>query len=445
MITKPLGGLELTSYNFDIALAKRRSGNLPLFTLVNQITLPSSQLDTEGGTVQQQKFDLRELAILVKATWGLNANPFVKMTFGVTADNYLSFVDFPGFSKNSVLGIRFNKELLNQSSLWIYGVTQYGVPRFDEERRSILVEGYGLLFEAPRRHTSKNFKNATAQSIISSIAKKYGLRFEVSGPLEDKVVPESEQNTDDFAMINTMASFLDAFWYLEENALILIGRGHAYDQKPEVTFFLGNSVKEFNFDTVFPITDFIPQLDGRFFEAGALAITARGIDLDKKEIVERVFQGKTTKMGSLSLNSDQFRTNDGVSINGRIVRPAPELVSFESGVFMPFYPRSNDKDRFQNTVEHKDIEAKVLIRVMGAPKVRPSMMVNVQGVGDILSGNYIVEQVTHEVENDGYVTDLILIRNALGQFESPGTFKTNLTETEDKLTTGERKFAEIVE
>lgn len=446
MVTRITSIFEIGGYSFDVAVAKRREGDIPLFGTVRQIQTPSGELDTKRAKgVEPLSFLLRNTSAKIQATWGLNTNPLVRIVAGLPLNQFMSFVDFPAFYKNSILGVRFNKEQLGQSSPWIYGVTQYPVPRLEEKRTNILVEGYGLLFEAPRRHDSRNFKTATAKSIIASIAKKYGLGFGTVGNLPDRTPKEPEQNSDDFFLLNRMAAILDAFWFLEENNLFLVGRNQMYSQKPEVTLLYGRqSTKDIG--THFPVYEFTPLLDAQSFEAGAIQITGRGIDLDTGEIIEKVFRPRATRLGAFSLNSNQFFSDEGVTINGRVVRPAPKLRLTESGVFLPLKFRSDDEARYLYFVEQKDVEVRAIVTTPGIPRLKPGMMVRMDGVGEFFGGNWIVEEVDHLIgDGKGFITTLSLMRNALGNVRAPAPFKTNLSETPERETGGVQRFAEIVE
>jgi hypothetical protein len=444
MITRPEGSLDLSEYTYDVAVAKRRSGDLPTFTLIKQIEVPTASLNTVQGTFPEVQLLFKMLTSKVQAIWGLNSNPIVRIIVGSPLGKFASMADFPGFLKNSVLGVRFRKEKIGQSSSWIYGVTQYQIVRLAQRQRNVLVEGYGLLFEAIRRVESKNFGNMTAKNIISNIAKKYNLLVDTIGPFEDRNIVEVEQNVDDFTFINKMAERLNAFWFLEENKLVLISRNQMYSQDPELTLVYGRPLQETS-ESEFPIAEFIPVLDSTKFEAGAEQITARGIDLDTGEIVEKVFRPEAIRLGTLSLNSDQFRSNEGVTINDIVIRPSPKIKPRESGVFLPLRVRSDDELVYRYTVEQKDIEVRAVVTTIGLPRVKPGMMVRVEGAGELFSGNYVVEEVDHLVGNDkGFRTKLSLIRNALGQTSVPTPFPTNLKETKRKFSAGVKKFAEVV-
>ncbi len=445
MITDPKSASELANYEFDIALAKRRAGNLPFFNRIAQIQSASANIDTEFGSADSQAFPFRRFVAEAKAVWALNTNPFVHMVFAAEQSEFARFTDFPGFAKNNVMGFRFRKEKLDQSSGWIYGVTQYSVPRLDNNRRSILVEGYGLLFEAPRRHVSRNFKNTTAKNIISTIVKRYGLGFRTEGVLEDRSIKEVEQNGDDLSLINSVVQTLNAFWYIDENALVLVGREHIHNQKPEIRFYYTTPARGDSLAEEFPISEFFPLLDGQFFEAGAFKITGRDVDLDSGRTVEQVFQPNVPRLGTLSLNSDQFFSNDGVTINETILKPSPVPGINESGVFLPLNTLSDDADRYRYAVEQKDIEVRILIATVGFPAARPGMLVELFGVGDLFSGNYVVEEITHQyTQNKPYTTTLILGRNALGNIRTATPFPVNLKQTTEKEFGGKKVFAEVV-
>jgi hypothetical protein len=445
MITDPKTSLSLGVYDFEVALSKSRGGTVPLFNLFKQIQPASALLDTSAGSSQTLPISFRAMAKSVYVVWRLNANPFVRVVLGPSASDFSMMSDFTGFFKNNVIGVRLFKQNIHKESPWIYGTLQYAVPKMDTRKKSISVEGYGLLFEAPRRHVSRNFHNTRCIDIVSGIAKKYGLDFAVVGTLVDPVIDETEQNINDLAMIFNMCQFLNAFWYLDGTTLKVIGRDYMYSQTPEVRLFYGSSGGQLNVKEEFPLEEFVPELDPTFFEAGAIKITGRGIDLDSGEIVEKEFIPNSQRLGVLSLNSDQFRSDAGVTINQKVVKPAPQLQPAESGVFLPLRTRSNDDLRYRYWVEQKDIESRVTVKTVGAPSLRPGMMVEVQGVGELMGGNWVVEEVIHRVgDKKGYETSATLIRNALGQTLTRSTFKMNLKTVGEKVVSGLKKFAELV-
>lgn len=446
MITKTNSPSEIGDYVFDIAIGKRSSNDIPLFSQLKQVQPTSATLDTEStsGDDGSPAIQLQTYVSKADVVWRLNANPLIRIVAALPLDQLFTLIDFNGFSKNGVLGIRFRKEQFSQSTDWVYGTIPYSIPRLEDERRSLMVEGYGLLFEAPRRQVSRNFKNITAKGIISIITKKYNLGFVVRGNVADKLVNGAEQNESDFSYISRMTAILDSYWYLEGNNLVIIGRSFMYNQTPEVTLLYDQQVNE-NIGVQFPIYEFTPLLTATSFEAGALLIRAGGIDLDTGEVVKIDFQPQATRLGPLSLNSDQFLSNEGVTVNGTVVRPAPTLAVNEAGIILPLKTRSNDAAIYRFGVEHKDLEVRAAVSCPGIPKLRPGSMVAVDGVGELFGGNWIVEELTHSIGDDnGYSTSMVLVRNALGQINSSGKFAVNLDNIEDRPDNAIKKFAETV-
>jgi hypothetical protein len=448
LVTDHIDTVQIGVFTFDVAISKRKAGTTPLFNSLNQLQPSSAFLDTGLTSSASQPVPFSSLVSKAQVTWGLNSNPLVRLVFGPSAEDFGSYVDFPGFSKNSVIGLRFRKEQLGQSSTWVYGVSQYSMPRIDDKRRTILVEGYGLLFEAARRQVSRSYKNTTAKNIIGVIASKYNLSLQTVGPLTDMVVAEDEQNVDDLGYISQLASLLNAFWYIEENRLVLIARDYMYSQKPVMTLItsLPSPNAQINFHSQFPISEFIPIASAQSFEAGAIQITARGIDLDSGEVVEKVFKPEATRLGSLSLTSDQFLSDEGVTVNDIVVKPAPKLTPIESGLFLPLRTRTDDEFRYRYAVEQKDFEIRALASMVGLPGVKPGQLINVQGVGELLSGNYVIWEVDHKIgDGNTYTTTLELVRNALGQSNVALPFKSNLQPTPNRVDDGVRVYAEAVE
>jgi hypothetical protein len=437
------------AFDMDFAVAKPRAGQLPIFNIIKQINplTPFSQLDSQ--TVS----DFASLGSSIKnfiqsaiIYWGLNSNPQIQLVLSPPAEQIFSFIDFPGFSKNSVIGVRFRKEqLFAQGTPWVYGVVQYVVPYFDTKVKSVQIDGYGILFEAQRRQNSRNFKNMSLKNIASAIVKKYGLGFTTKGPVKDSNIFEPEQNIDDFTYLNIIASKLDANWYIEESDVVFISNDYMYSQTPSANLLYG-AMPAINTNNYFPITEFYPEINALVFEGGSERLTARGIDLDTGKVVEKIFEPKKPRLGSLALTSDQFRSDSGVTINAKVLKPSPKFVNaMESGVFVPYHSRSDELLTYQYHVEKKDLCIRATVKTVGLPGLTPGAVVNVQGVGEILSGNYLIDDLEHRMEkNVGFVTIIRLTRNALGQISSAASFKQNLNVAAGKVIGSVKSFAQKV-
>lgn len=445
MISKIQGSTDLAQYAFDVAISKRRSGQVALFGTLGQIEGISNTLDSQhvSNNSVGENFSLDKFTSHVEVVWRLNANPLVRIIAVFPLDRFTALVDFVGFSKNNIIGVRFKKEQLGQISSWFYGVTQYQIPRLEESRRNVLVEGYGLLFEAARRQESRNFKNTTAVGIITIVVQKYNIKLKMLGAINDRTVKGAEQNHSDFDLLNKMASILDAYWYLDEGNFVLIGRAFMYKQAPEITLHFGKQVDE-NLSNVFPISEFTPLLDASSFEAGALLLRSGGIDLDTGEVVKKDFSPIASRLGPLALNSSQFLSDQGVVINDIVFRPAPNLKADEAGVILPLKTRSNDEFIYQYSVDHKDLGIRSQVTCTGIPALKPGMVVLISGVGDTFGGNWIIEEVQHVISQEkNFTTVLTLVRNALGQTNSPVQFAVNTKSIESQPDSTVKKFARV--
>lgn len=446
-MTQGKGTFDLTSYAFEISISKAEGGSKSNFSpgQTNQISgvaNPDASLNTSTVKIDAISREYSTFARMVEVYWGLNSNPLVRVMFGPPQNRFIDFADFPGFLKNNAIGVRYSKPKISQFSPWIYGVIQYAVPRFNGKDRSVLVDGHGLLYEAGRRTTSRSFKNTTAKTIMANIVTKYGLTLQVKGVLSDIIIDESDQNVDDFAYLDQMALFLDALWYIEDDVVVLQSRQSMYTQTPKITLTL-NASPPADYQSLFPIIDFVPEVSDDAFKTGGDKITARGIDLDSKKVVEKVFTPRVARMGVMSLNAPNFQSDTGIAVNAKIFKPAPVFQPFESGVFVPYRTRSDDEFRYQGMLEQRDVEVRATVRVPGAPIITPGIMVSVQGVGQIFGGNYIVESVYHRLNmNEGFTTDLLLARNAVGQFQRTDSgFQSNTKDTPEKAVVGTVKQA----
>jgi hypothetical protein len=96
-------------------------------------------------------------------------------------------------------------------------------------------------------------------------------------------------------------------------------------------------------------------------------------------------------------------------------------------------------------VEKKDLCIRATVKTVGLPGLTPGAVVNVQGVGEILSGNYLIDDLEHRMEkNVGFVTIIRLTRNALGQISSAASFKQNLNVAAGKVIGSVKSFAQKV-
>lgn len=446
MITKVQNTAELGDYTFDVAVGKRNANDIPLFSQLGQVQPTSATLDTEsvGGGSGEQVFQIKQYVSKAAVVLSLNANPLVRIVAALPFEQLFELIDFGGFAKNGVLGIRFRKEQFSQSTDWVYGTIPYAIPRLEPSRRSVMIEGYGLLFEAARRQVARSFANQTAQNIIRSIAGRYKLGVVVKGSLPDRIVNGPEQNESDFSYLTRMSAILDAYWYIDTTNVVLMGRSYLYSQTPEIKLTYGKPTTT-NFESEFPIYAFTPSVSAESFEAGALLIRAAGIDLDSGAIIKKDFKPKAAKLGSLALNSDQFLSDAGVTVNGTVVRPAPELGASEAGVILPFRTRGNDEALYRFSVEHKDMSVRAHVMCPGLPKLRPGSLVSVDGVGEMFGGNWLVEEVTHSLGDDkGYSSSLTLVRNALGQVNVATGFSTNMKSGLAQPDSTVTKFAQTV-
>lgn len=426
----PTTDLTMGGFTCNLAFGKPRSGQLPLFTSIKQVQPFSSsdQMDSSKITFTDQASSIREIISSVTISWGLNTNPLFRMVICPPADAFVLFADFPGFSKNSTIGIQFIKEQLSgQATPWVYGITQYPLPSFDPNLRTIQVDGYGILLEASRRQNSRNFKTAEVKAMVSTIAKRYGMDFATRGPVPDVILEEPEQNVDDMTFLNIISAKLDSYWVIEENTLVLIGANYMFNQTPKINFIFGK-LNVLDSNNSFPISEFIPSVTARSFEPGAARLTARGIDLDSGKIAQKILSPQRTRLGVLSLSSSQFRSDSGVTINTDVLRPCPDFESsLESEVFLPLHTRSDEELIYQFQVEKKDLSIHASLETLGMPGLKPGMIINVQGVGELFSGNYIIEGIEHTLAKEkGFTTVLRLMRNGLGQIQSATPFKTNL-------------------
>lgn len=440
---------DLGLFAVKLAFGKPRAGQLPIYSSAQQIQpfSISNPMDSEAIKIADQVSSITEFLSRATITWGLNTNPLFSLTLASSASMFEMFADFPGFSKNSAIGIQLQKPQFDgQSTPWIYGVTQYPSPFFDSDTRILKINGYGVLLEAIRRHNSRNFKTGGAKQIISTIAKRYGMGFDTRGEVPDVNLKEPEQNIDDFTFLNIVSAKLNSYWLIEENTLVLINADYMFNQTPKINFVFGQSGK-FDQNNLFPISAFIPESTARSFEAGAARLTARGIDLDTGETTQQIFSPKRTCLGVLSLSSNQFRSDSGVTINTSILRPCPEFSNnTESEIFLPFHTRSDEDLLLQFMVESKNLTVRASLETVGLPTLKPGILVNVQGVGNLFGGNYAIETVEHIVEKDkGFTTVLRLMRNGLGQIQTATPFKSNLRQAPESASSGGiRVLAEAV-
>ena len=446
MITKIQSGPELGAYDFDVSVGKRTANDAPIFSSLEQIQPTSATLDTEfvdsggGGQALQIKNQVSHVVVSI----GLNSNPLVRIVAVLPFAKLFELIDFGGFSKNGVLGVRVRKEQFSQSTDWIYGTIPHAVPRLGPDVRDVLIEGYGLLFEAQRRQVARSFATQTAQNVIRAIAGKYRLGLTVKGPLQDRIVNGPEQNESDFSYLNKMSAILDSYWYIDGTNVVLMGRSYLYNQTPELTLSFGIAITE-NLESQFPLSSFMPSVSAKSFEAGGLLIRASGIDLDTGAVIKKDFKPRSVRLGSLALNSDQFLSDAGIMVNGTVVRPAPELTANEAGVILPFRTRGNDEAIYRFSVEHKDMSVRATAECPGLPKLRPGSLVRVDGVGELFGGNWLVEEVTHTFGGDrGYTTSLSLVRNALGQVNVATGFSTNMKSNLEQPDSTVTKFAQTV-
>lgn len=86
-------------------------------------------------------------------------------------------------------------------------------------------------------------------------------------------------------------------------------------------------------------------------------------------------------------------------------------------------------------------EIKASAKIIGDPFLDAKKIIEIVGISPLLSGKFYVTKVTHEIsQSDGYVCNLDLLKNAVGQFPSsdPPSLNPSNAEENDKVVQDER-------
>jgi len=410
-----------TQFEFEMAFGKLPGSSAPPVSTTQQVSAVNTSVDSTkinkiGGA---QKIDWLSLADNIQIDWSLNSNPYIILSLNSSFPEVLNLLDSSAFDIGNLVGVRFSKE--TQTTDWIYGVIATPTS-MTGEKNLLVIESFGLLYEAARRKTATNFKRETGASALSRILKKYG----IIGPLfvlgtaatYTKQFRVLEQNESDLSMLHTITSFFDSWWYLEANSFKVINRDIAYSRPPifEIGPTRAINKTELDKEKVMQTSEIYitPYYYG--VPIGAVRLTAQNYDLDTGLLVRKIIRAKATKLGARALTSEALLSDSGVFINNSIIRPRPPMEFNESEVFVPLIARSDDESYLQYFVEERNLflEGTVILPT-GSPRVRPGDIIKVTNMGQSLSGNYVVIGVQHKITSNppAFITELKIARNAV--------------------------------
>ncbi|MGX1914789.1 phage late control D family protein [Streptomyces phaeochromogenes] len=259
-------------------------------------------------------------------------------------------------------------------------------PTFAAGRLPMLtVRGYDYRHRLARAQQTRTFTRTKDSAIASQLARKAGLRAEVTdtGTAPDYVV---QNNQTDLEFLQKRARLIGYEVHVRDRVLYF--RPPQHGRRPSATLHVGDDISEFT-----PRLSALPQV-GRH--------TVRGWDVAlKKAVVSTVTAGResTTMRGATTgpSQADQAFGRAGTVSTGLPVPNRDRADQMARGQF----------DDLALTYITGEAECE------GQPRLRAGEVVDIQGAGTVFSGAYYLTSVSHSLTaGDDYRTSLRIRRNA---------------------------------
>lgn len=394
---------------------------MPQFDPVIQISWESAEV---RGRAEPLPTDLRERVISIEYTDKTRGAD----KFKITLDNSdLSLFDDPRVAPGNKLHVQwgyvFDVSLVHVITIEKHsGWKQFSLECLDSSE-----------FTAISSQRTRSFEQQTPWEIAETIARELGFRSENSRDIE---APTNAPRRNVTQAGETDYAFLTRLATGEDNVFRI--RGNQFHFHPtrigdEPTFTVS-----YWSDT----SDLILAGEPNFSQ-GTLGLPARtarrGVDVEERETVEgqagnqddteRDCQGGAAILvdpgsGAISVNPilAQQRREDyelayAMGRENMSVFDPPMLAEVT-----PSSAQSEDEAQTQATGAFRRRERRAIelsIPVIGSPRIEADITIRLTGVGQSLTGNYQVVEVTHKI-GSGYVCDLKLKRNARSRSSASG-------------------------
>ncbi len=182
-----------------------------------------------------------------------------------------------------------------------------------------------------------------------------------------------------------------------------------------------------------------------FVPAEAAGVRVGSVNPDTGEVDELSFDPLTSALeqhlSGRSVSGTSVQDDRVLKLDADIqVTPLPAFSSSEVGAYysLPHGQQNRDEAARQPSRRASLMgNTQASVTIPGVPILSPLMVVRVEGVGRVFGGNYLVQEVTHRLSNDGYSSEVKLIRDTstgdsvAGRGERPAT-GTNEQQVDDR-------------
>lgn len=313
-----------------------------------------------------------------------------------------------------------------------------------------------------KSYSNKIWTDVTTSDICRQIAATYNLEF-VGDDTEYVWQNYPQSQKDDYAFLMEIVekdSSGNYYIYVDSGKLILERRG--LDQPSALTFQYGDGTRIISFS--------VSEQEKTPSMQGGAGTTVTGFDPNNKEKVEATAGDDNEKEGvDLGKFAYEYSANGELlsrpeEIPGKIVSGVSGLVSGnnsgtgEDGVWATII-RGTDEDptfleqalgvkKVTNLKSEEEIvnEAnygkksgklkitKGTLKIQGEPGIKLNSVVTLRGLLNVHNGNYLVKSVTDDVSTGGFITEIVMNKNAGGQANKvtqipnndPGTVNTTV-------------------
>lgn len=254
-------------------------------------------------------------------------------------------------------------------------------PAFSGSSTSIItVEGSDKAFaKLTEESDAVTYKNKKDSDIVKQIASDVGLSAEVDNTADEP--QESKTKNGGASYLNYIRSMLEANADFE--FFVAEGKLHfkksAADKSPALTLKWGELLKSFK-----PSVNISELVTG---------VVVKGWDENKKEAIE----GKATLEGGKPSGPGSGQLNKGLnSIYGekqRVITDQPVSSKEEANALA----KSILEEAKSKFMKGSGV-------TVGMPEIKPGVVIKLDGLGDVFSGNYYVLETTHKIDENGYDT-----------------------------------------
>lgn len=270
---------------------------------------------------------------------------------------------------------------------------------------------------------------STDLMILETIARKNKMRLNTSlapegapirqqKPIDENDAKAIEQNEKDYLFFRRICDMNRCDYFVVGDTIFIVDHNIARVQKAAFRFVFWNAPRDAN-DV--PMLSFSTQaLPSLFCPAESKEVVCKSADEDKQsvattrnnpsEMSDNEAMGERGAGGTAEADGKTFQISSDTALI-----PNPRFAENETGRMMSCPSGQPNRDEYAkrvvrdaNSLANRNAEA----TVPGCPRLVPSMIVRVDGVGRVFSGAYLVLKVVHTLTTDGFESVVTLICEA---------------------------------